>query len=274
MGEGAPGLQAAAGRLAARLLHGTGLGRRGLVETQIAASFPDRDAEWVRTVGADCYRHFGEEVAMLASGRRGVRRALARVDGAAAVDRLRETLGENQAAVIVTGHIGNWELAGAYLASAGVPVTAVARRQRGPLGGRLHRLREGLGIDVIDHDAGAGPVVRALRSGRCVTLVADQHAYRGAERIPFLGRPAWTRLGPARLAAAARVPLAFGALVRDGTGYVAEFRVLPDGLVESGDPVTVTREWVSYLEQAVRGRPEQYFWFHRRWKNPPRRAGR
>jgi len=217
-------------------------------------------------VAARCYRHFGEEFALLSGGPKAVQAALARVEASDAVERMYQAGDGTAACVVVTGHIGNWELAGAYLAAAGVPVTAVARRQRGAFGRRLQAAREASGISIIDHDDGVGPVVRALRSGRCVTLVADQHVYKGGEPLPFLGRPARTRLGPVRLAAAAKVPLFFGALVREGTGYRAEWHAIPGDLVQSKDPVTATGSWLSLLEDAVKQWPEQYFWFHRRWR--------
>jgi KDO2-lipid IV(A) lauroyltransferase len=264
--EPAPGVAGRTGRGLGWIAHSALRLRRPLVESQISESFSDRDQEWVRRVAAGCYRHFGEEFTLLASGRRAVQQAISRVTPSDVLDRLHDITGGAGACVVVTGHIGNWELAGAYLAELGVPVTAVARRQRGGFGRRLRAAREALGIEIIDHDQGAAPVVRALRSGRCVTLVADQHAYNGSEPISFLGRPAWTRLGPARLAAAAGVPLVFGAMVRDGAGYRAVWNPIDQALVESGDPVTPTRSWLSLLEEAVKQRPEQYFWFHRRWK--------
>ncbi|MDH3733469.1 MAG: lysophospholipid acyltransferase family protein [Gemmatimonadota bacterium] len=240
--------------------------RRTLVESQIAASFPERESEWVKVTARGCYRHFGEELAVLAGGANAIRKALDRIqDPSRAIDDLRAIAGDGGSCVIVTGHLGNWELAGAYVATSGIKVTAVARRQRGTFGRRLHAVREGLGLEIVDHDAGAAPVMRALRSGRCVTLVADQHTRRGAEPLPFLGRPAWTSLGPARLAQAAGVPLVFGALVREGEGYIARWVPVPPAALE--DPVTGTREWLSYLERAVQERPEQYFWFHRRWRH-------
>ena len=250
----------------ARVAHSVLRVRRSLVERQIADSFPDRPADWVSRTARQCYVHFAEELVTLAGGVGTVRSALARIDDpGAAIDQLRSIMGARESCVIVTGHIGNWELAGAYIAASGVPVTAVARRQRGHFGRRLHATREALGMQIVDHDAGAGPVMRALRAGRCVTLVADQHTRRGAEPLPFLGRPAWTRLGPARLARAAGVPLVFGALLRDGDGYVARWQRVPPEALE--DPVTATRGWLSFLEEAVTERPEQYLWFHRRWRH-------
>ncbi|MFV1987443.1 MAG: lysophospholipid acyltransferase family protein [Gemmatimonadota bacterium] len=266
MSEVAPGFAARTGRGLARVMHSGLRLRRDLVESQIAESFPERGPDWVSRTGRACYRHFGEEFALLAGGRRAIEAAIPRIDATGVVEDLYRIAGGSAASVVVTGHIGNWELAAAYAAVSGVPVTAVARRQGGRFGRRLHAVREAAGVEIIDHDGGAGPVIRALRAGRCVTLVADQHAIRGARPMPFLGRPAWTRLGPARLAAAAGVPLVFAALLREDEGYRFEWRPLPREVVEDEDAVTVTRMWVSYLEEAVKRRPEQYFWFHERWK--------
>jgi KDO2-lipid IV(A) lauroyltransferase len=251
----------------ARVIHAGLRIRRDVVESQIADSFPDRDSDWVTRTGRACYRHFGEEFALMAGGRRAIEAAVPRIDAPGVIEDLYRISDGSAAAVVVTGHIGNWELAAAYAAVSGVPVTAVARRQRGRFGRRLHAIREAAGIEIIDHDGGAAPVIRALRAGRCVTLVADQHAIQGAQPMPFLGRPAWTRLGPARLAAAAGVPLVFAALAREGERYRFHWRPLPRDIVEDADAVTVTRIWVSYLEEAVKRQPEQYFWFHRRWKH-------
>lgn len=192
-------------------------------------------------------------------------------------DRLLDRLAgdaDGLATVIVTGHIGNWELGGAYLASR-LPVTTVVRRQKGGWARRLLATREALDLDIVHHDEGIAKVVRvvrALRAGRCVGLVADQHSFTGSVALPFLGRPAWTRLGPARLALRVGVPLAFSALIRDGDGYDFLWEPVDDRVMASGDEVAVTREWLGALERAVRRWPAQYFWFHRRWKTLP--AGR
>ena len=255
------------GRVAAAAAYSVLRIRRGIVEDQIRDSFPGRDQEWVRRTARACYRHFGTEFGLLAGGPAAVRRALENVrDPGPAREEFADPGDGRPRVVVVTGHIGNWELAGSYLAHSGVPVTAVARRQSGRFGAVLNRLRGRIGLDIVDQHAGARPLVRALRAGRCVALAADQHS-PGGEPIPFLGRVARWRLGPARLALAAGVPLVYGSLVRDVDGYLLETRPIASEVLASGDPVTVTRAWVSILEEAVRTRPEQYFWFHRRWKD-------
>ncbi len=245
--------------------------RTGTVASQLAATFPDRDPAWLRRTARACYLHFGEEAVRLASAA-SARAALERVEPEAGADAVIERLrGEGRGAVVVTGHLGNWELAGAFLARRGLRVVTVARRQRGAVEPLLRIRREGLGIEVIAHDETPLPLARAVRGGGVAALVADQHRVRGGDRMLFLGRPAWTTLGPARLALAWGVPLYFGALVREGVGYRAILEpvetVSGDG--SEGDAVEVTRGWLGALERAVRSWPGQYFWFHRRWKAGP-----
>lgn len=224
----------------------------------------------MRDTATACYRHFGEEIAVLARPTRPrVEELLARAhDPAGQYRRHRRLFETGSGAIIVTGHIGNWELAGAYLARAGIPVTAVVRRQRGTVDRRFQRVRHALGLEFVYQEEPSRSLVRALRAGRTVTLVADQHAARGGVPIPFLGRLASTYRGPARLAIACRVPLFLGALLRDGDDYRVSLERVDE---EDGrlDEIGLTRAWVARLEQLVHRHPEQYFWFHRRWKWVP-----
>jgi len=245
--------------------------RRSTAEAHIAASFPDRPRTWVLETLRQCYRHFGAELGMLAGGTPAVRSAL---DRARAPDAATELLGElemsRRGAVIVTGHLGNWELGAAWIASSGRAVTTVARRHGVEWDGRLRVVRRELGIETLSHGEHPRRLARALRNGGIVALVADQHAPRGGVRTPFMGRPAWTSLGPARLSRAAGVPLFFGAVTRESGEYAVDFRRVDVVEHDDGD-AALTRAWLSALERAIVSRPEQYLWFHRKWKD---RGGR
>ncbi len=248
--------------------------RRRVVDTQLAASFPVATPCWVRDTARACYRHFGQEAALLMSGAPRIERMLSRVvDEAGLGPRLHAATAERDGAVVVSGHLGNWEIGGAAVRALGVRVTAVVQRQRGAFGRRLGELRARLGLDVLDRDAAARPALDALRSGRVLALVADQHTRRASAPVDFLGRPAWTSLAPARLCLAADVPLFFAALVRDPSGYRIVHEEIDGGRSgTSGDPVELTRGWVRVLEREIERRPEQYFWFHRRWKRVAQRG--
>lgn len=245
--------------------------RREVVEEQIAAAFPDRDAEWVAETTKACYRHFGREIAALARiGRHGGQCLLAHFPGGReALARHREVTGGG-GAIIVTGHIGNWEAAGAYLAAAGLPMAAVVKQQRNPaFNERMLETRRRSGVEPIYMQDAYTRIPEALREGKTVALVADQDAGRRGVFVPFLGREASTFRGPARLALTQDVPLFFGAAVRLGPDYgwvLDEIEKPPAG---KGAVSEYTRRWVSRLEAQVRLHPEQYFWFHRRWKTRP-----
>lgn len=247
--------------------------RRGIVRTQIDAAFAGRDAAWVERHAAACFRYFGREAFVIARLARDVDTLPHRVETDAAAERWIGRMVAGEGIVLVTGHLGNWELAGAYLAQRGVPLSAVVKRQRNArFDAWLAATRRHLGIEsVYMDDAHILPALVA--GGRTVVLVADQDARGRGLPVTFLGRPASTFRGPARLALRTGAPLVFASLVRDGELY----RLTADTVREGGDAsdvssageaeLEITRRWVAVLEARVRAAPEQYFWFHRRWKS-------
>ncbi len=236
--------------------------RRSIVEEQLGASFPEKHRAWVRTTARACYRHFGRELAVIAGGRSHLERAVARTAG---VEKLTDGISPRKGAVLVSGHIGNWELGGAALRASGLHLLTVAQWQKGFAGRRLQALRRQTGLEVIERGPSTARQLRsALAKGGIVALIADQHSGRGSVRFDFLGRPAWTSLGPARLSVHAGVPLYFVALLRDEDGHRFVFEEVGSG---AGDVLALTRRWVGALEREVRAHPAQYFWFHRRWKD-------
>jgi KDO2-lipid IV(A) lauroyltransferase len=190
----AAGVGAALGRAGYRPL---GI-RRAVVEEQIAAAFPDWPAERVREVADASYASLGRttvEASLLARlGARGVLGLFAEVQGWEVLEAARA---EGRGVVFVTGHLGNWELAGAYVAARGVPLDVVARQQENPLFDRfLTRTRERLGMRVVWDGDAVRRAPRALREGRGVAFLVDQGAAGLASTwAPFFGRPPRRRAG-------------------------------------------------------------------------------
>jgi KDO2-lipid IV(A) lauroyltransferase len=257
--------------------------RRAIVRAQIAAAFPERDAAWVERNSAACYRHFGREAFVVARLSRDRQDLARRVEADAAAERWIDRMARGEGAVVVTGHLGNWELAGTYLAQRGVPLSAVVKRQRNDrFDAWLADTRRRLGMESVYMDD-ARILPGLLARGRTVVLIADQDARSRGLVVTFLGRPASTFRGPARLALRTGAPLVFASLVRDGEVYrlaaetVHEETSARDAAsardavsarnAASAREADLTRRWVAALERRVRERPEQYFWFHRRWKS-------
>jgi KDO2-lipid IV(A) lauroyltransferase len=246
--------------------------RRDVVERQIGQAFTDRDPEWVAEVTRACYRHFGREIAAVARiGRHGGSCLLDRFPGGEDAVAYHDEVSAGGGAIIVTGHIGNWEAAGAFLAAAGLNMAAVVKRQRNPaFNDRMLETRRRSDVEPIYMQDARSRIPQALREGKTVALVADQDAGDRGLFVPFLGREASTFRGPARLALSQDVPLFFGAALRAGTDYGWVLEEVDKPPPEEGAELELTRRWVSRLERQVKRHPEQYFWFHRRWKTRPR----
>jgi Kdo2-lipid IVA lauroyltransferase/acyltransferase len=266
-------LAAALGRLAYRRLRI----RADVVEAHLRHAFPERDEAWVQATAAESYAHLGREgIAMLRLGRLGRDDVLAAVDAPPIVDEIVAGSAAGKGTVLVTGHVGNWEVAGAYIAARGVPIDAVVRRLKNPYFHRLiTRARERLGLRLVTRGGATQVALDGLANGRSIGLAADQDARRGGIFVPFLGRPASTHRGPAVLAIRTGAPLYVGMAARkpDGRYHLMVQRIPIPEEGEFEDRVRkVTETWTQALEAAVREYPEQYFWHHRRWKTTPPEA--
>jgi Kdo2-lipid IVA lauroyltransferase/acyltransferase len=189
-------------------------------------------------------------------------------------DILEAARAEGKGIVCVTAHIGNWELAGAYVAARGVPVDAVARHMANPLADRwIFDTRTTSGMQVVYDDQAVRHTTRALRQGHLIALLADQGVKGLASSfVPFFGRPAKTPRGPAVFALRFGAPLLFMLSYREPTGkYRLVVERIP--LVDTGDREAdidaLVAEWTRRLEGWVRRVPEQYFWHHQRWRRQP-----
>jgi KDO2-lipid IV(A) lauroyltransferase len=247
--------------------------RRAVVERQVRAAFPEFSEDDVRRVARASYESLGRttiETALLPSrSREQVIGMFSRVEGWDIVER---AMAKGRGILFVTGHLGNWELAGSYVAARGIPLEAVARRMQNPMFDRyLTQTRRRIGMSVI-HDADAvRRVPRAMREQHAVAFLVDQGAVGLASTwVPFFRRLAKTPRGPAVFALRLGAPVVFGAALRQPDGrYMIGFEevaVEPTGEREA-DVDRIVAEYTATLERWVRRAPEQYFWHHRRWKH-------
>jgi len=247
--------------------------RRAVVERQVRAAFPGLDHADVLRIARESYESLGRttiETAVLpALSRERVIAMFSRIDGWDIVERAME---QGRGILFVTGHLGNWELAGSFMAARGIPLEAVARRMQNPLFDRyLTETRRRIGMSVI-HDADAVKrVPRAMRENHAVAFLVDQGAVGLASTwVPFFGRYAKTPRGPAVFALRLGAPVIFGAALRQPDGrYVLGFeevKVEPTGDREA-DVDRIVAGYTATLERWIRRAPGQYFWHHRRWKH-------
>ena len=254
--------------------------RRRVALANLARAFPGRNAAWRRKVAQSSAAHFvrvmlfeffalgGKKPAVLGS-------MLAGIDG---LENYERGGGDARALICVTGHLGNWELAAAYFSRIrGRKIAALAKPMHNPLVERLvSRVRRACGWEVIStHEDPLRPILRAVREGRLIVFLADQDARRDGIFVPFFSHPASTARGPAFLACRLGLPIVVGIACRspEGGRYRLRFHppIVPDRSAEREAEIErLSRAHVAILEEAIRENPEQYFWFHRRWKTRPK----
>ena len=173
--------------------------------------------------------------------------------------------------IIFGGHLSNWEIGpSAVHLLLGRSLMSVYRAANNPLVDKLLRQFHGGRRSVPKGATGSRELIRHLRDGGSVAMLADQKQNDGIS-VPFFGQAAMTAPAIARLAYRFHYPLVPVLVERlDGAHFRCTI-LAPVTLVETGDSVrdvlaTMTQVNV-LLEAWVRARPEQWLWVHSRWPN-------
>jgi KDO2-lipid IV(A) lauroyltransferase len=191
-----------------------------------------------------------------------------------------EVLLSDRPLMIVTGHFGNWEMAGYALGLLGFKTYAVARPLDNPyLDDLLLRFRQRTGQKVLAKKGDFAQMRDILANKGVLTTLADQDAGQRGLFVEFFGRPASTHKAIALLALEHGVTLAV-AMVRN-TGQPMSYCVHVEDVIRSEEYVqrpdvvrAITQRFTAALERGIRAAPHQYFWLHRRWKHQPSKPKR
>jgi KDO2-lipid IV(A) lauroyltransferase len=249
---------------------------RGRMNANLEIAFPELDQRERDRIMRGCADHLGRVLAEIAWLWRARPEEVARMCEVEGIEHLEEAIEAGRGGILVTGHIGNWEMLNARLAVAGIPITiAVRELDDSRVDGLVNTLRTRFGSEVILRGTTAGrQLLRALSSGRGVGLLIDQDipSIPGVF-VPFFNRHAWTPSGAATLALRARCPMMPGFIHRkpDGTHKI---KILPpievpaEGTVKA-KVVEMTAAATAAIEWQVRAWPEQWVWMHRRWRTRP-----
>jgi Kdo2-lipid IVA lauroyltransferase/acyltransferase len=176
--------------------------------------------------------------------------------------------------LLLTGHLGNWELLTNIPGMTPFPYAAVYRTlDVKSLNRFFEDFRSRFGARLIRHRSGMRHVLKSLQRQECVALLLDQSTRRSnGVFVNFFGRPTCTNKGLALLALKTGAPVLPTFLYRRERGFTVEFGPeLP--LFRTGDKEkdieSNTAQYNQVIESYVRRFPEQWFWVHRRWKVQP-----
>jgi KDO2-lipid IV(A) lauroyltransferase len=252
------------------------LDRRGrrIAIANIDYVFPNLSPKRKRLILLGCYRNISRVLFdMFWFGRDSLERVKTWVDLA---PEWRAVLDRPEPKIIVTAHHGNWEMAGHAVVAGGYPLTSVGK----PLGSKettekLNAFRSRLGQKIVSSEGAFIPLLRALKNGGNVALLADQYLNlaKGGIWTTFLGHPALT----------APTPAFFAGRIKKGFIPVGYMQARPNGHYRCVTPIvleTIEGESMESLTQRVSDAsskmikrfPTQWLFAYKRWRAIPEGA--
>jgi KDO2-lipid IV(A) lauroyltransferase len=244
-------------------------------QANLRAAFPDRDGDWIEATLLGAWDNLGRVAGEYVHlGKLWDYYPACPNQGRIVTDDeplFLQLLHDGKPALCFTAHLGNWELPAVMATAHGMPSAVVYRmpnnkavadeiaRVRAPLMGRLIRTRAEAPLEMA----------AALKRGEHLGMLVDQHFSRGVD-VMFFGRRCKANPSVARLARQFECPVVGVRVIRlpkgrfrvAGTGPLALPRD-PGGRI---DVIAATQMITDCVESWVREHPDQWLWFHRRWR--------
>jgi KDO2-lipid IV(A) lauroyltransferase len=250
------------------------LRRVGLRNLELA--FPEMPSQERESILKSEYRNLGYLLAEFCKMRGYTPESASRFIRYEGLDNYLAARDRGKGVLVLTGHLGAWELSSFYHSLMGMPMGMVIRRLDNPLvDAFVNRIRCLHGNRVIHKDDFARGLIASMRAGETVGILMDTNMTppQGVF-VPFFGVQACTASGMARIAAKTGAAVLPGFLLWEQSEqkYVLHFGKELEVVRTSDheqDAVVNTASCTAAIEGYIRKYPEQWLWMHRRWKTRP-----
>ena len=244
--------------------------RRKLVLTNLRQALPDISESSRVEIGADSARNFGRTLIDFLRFSRGDVQSSSQIVELEGLDILQKALDEGRGAIVVTAHLGAWVLYVSAVAQAKIPMAMLIGVQRNLKVDAMTRGIVGNDLEFISK-AKSSPrrILKALKAGKAVVMVADHYSSEQSLKVPFLGREAYTLPLPGALVERLNpCLLSLTGVRKSGGQHQATIRRIEVPQLEdrAGIREQVGRLCNEALGRAILENPRQYFWYHNRWK--------
>jgi KDO2-lipid IV(A) lauroyltransferase len=244
--------------------------RRGIIDMQLQACFPDRDAAWLRATRKAFYRNFADvtvEVIKAVTIEPAEIDRRVRFEDAEAVH---AALAGGESVIVVTSHNCNWEWALLKLSVGfGAPLHATYKPLKGRWGDRLMMtIRSRFGAEMIPARRLLMRVMRYRGPPRIIGMVADQAPTSSGVRYftQFMGLDTAFFVGPEMIAKGGKLPVFYFAMQRESRGHYRMRFVQIAAAGEELAPGALIERYAAEIERNTRERPPDWLWNYRRWK--------
>jgi KDO2-lipid IV(A) lauroyltransferase len=263
----------ALGRLLGRLLYIGAAAQRRTVLSNLRFAFPEFSPQRVRRIARGVFQNYGltlvEVLQMGFFSREQVLRRV-RING---LDQVLEKVALDQGVVVVSAHMGNWEIGMQVMPCFfGRPLTAVAKQfKAGLIENWLHRVRTRFGSQILYKKGALAEMTRIVREGGVLTILVDMARRKDGVDITFFGKKATATPAVAMLALRCRCPVVPVFCLRQADGTIGIELGAPIEMLRSRDLrrdlVVNTQRITDRVEEMVRRHPEQWHWMMKRWKD-------
>ncbi len=229
----------------------------------IAIAFPRYSEARRELILKNSYIFFIRNTMQFLSFPKGFQNADLTINGKEYLDK---ALTKKKGVILVTGHFGVWEIMLAWFGLNQYSMLVVGQKQKNSGADTfVNQLRENTGIKMIPRKSSLEFMYEALARNNILTLASDQDAKKRGVFVKFFNLPASTPKGAGRFHLEYGSPLIFVTChLERPNNHVID--ILPIPTDSNSNIASITQSFTLMLENIITAYPEQYFWFHRRWK--------
>ncbi|MGK0289975.1 MAG: KDO2-lipid IV(A) lauroyltransferase [bacterium] len=262
------------GRTLGRLAYYFAKKDRGIAQYQLDFALPEKKQEEKEQIIRQCFQHLGQTL-METSVIQKLRKQQDQFIHFEGDEMVHKNLANGKGAIFVTGHFGNWELMTIVFEKLDIHgVTVVRGIDAKPLNDILEKIRSSTHLEVIRRGdkSTSRKMLKCFKSNQVLLLALDQDIDAQGYFVDFFGRKARTAKSGASFAIRFGIPIisAFDRRNSDGT-HTVHFKEIALPPFEKGEEneIRLTEQLSIASENFIRETPEQWAWFHRRWKHRP-----
>ena len=236
--------------------------RKNTALKNLKIAFPNKSDEWINTMLKKCYTFFTYNFIQFLAFPIDKNSIEIEVVGK---EYLIKAMNGKRGTILVSAHFGSWEILGHWFGINNYPLVGIAQKQKNK-GANLffEEKRQLSGIKQIYRKSSMDSLYDILNANEILGLVSDQDAKGKGVFVNFFNKPASTHKGAALFHLNTNASLIFGICVQKNIGkYKVEFIPINP---EKKSVEAITQLYTTIIEESIKKYPEQYFWFHNRWK--------